>query len=44
MNEQNRNGLKDTENILMVLPDGRGAGGMIEKGEGIKMYNLVVTE
>ena len=42
-NKQNRNRLIDTENIWQ-LSDGRGFGGMGEKGEGIKKYRLVVTE
>lgn len=28
----------------MGLPDGRGCGGWVEKGDGIKKYELVVTE
>ena len=42
MNKQNRNRLIDTENKLVVA-DRRGLGGLGEKGEGIKKYNLAVT-
>ena len=38
MNKQNRNRLIDTENILMI------AGGVCEKGEGMKKHRLVVTK
>lgn len=43
MNKQNRNRIVDTENILMVARwEGRWEMG--KKGEGIKMYQLFVTE
>ena len=43
INEQTRNRLIDTENKLMVAR-GEGVGGLGEKCEGIKDYNLVVTK
>ena len=41
-NKQNRNRLIHTENKLMIARR-RGAGGLDEKGERIKMYKLAVT-
>ena len=43
INNQNRNRLIDTENILIVAR-GRGLEGMYKKGEGIKKYKLIVAE
>ena len=37
------NGLIDTESRL-VVPDGRGVGGLSGKGGGIKKYKLAVTK
>ena len=43
ISKQNRNRLRGTKNRLMGA-DGRGVGGLCEKGEGIERYRLVVTE
>ena len=43
MNKQNRKRLIDTENILTVA-GWEGSWRMGEKGEGIKKYELVVSE
>ena len=43
MNKQNRNRIIDTENVLMVAR-GEGFGGLVQKGEGIEKYRLIVTE
>ena len=43
MNKQNRNRLKDAEDILMVTGLEEAVGRLGGKGEGIKKYELVVT-
>ena len=43
MNKQNRNRLRDTEDILMVTK-WEGVGRLGEKGGGLRKYKLVVTE
>lgn len=43
MDKENRNELKDTESVLMVVRVGGGDRGMGEGREGVRKYNLVVT-
>ena len=43
MNKQNRNRLINTD-IRIMVPRGKGLGGLGKNGDGIKKYKLVETE